>query len=125
VSGDINPKNGRAPMSNRNAQVRELFSHIRRVADLLEDIALRPLPQEVEQRPEARPPARDRTAAELPQKLAYSIKDVLELCAISRASLYVEISEGRLRIVKRGHRSLILAADLQEWMSGWSASRAR
>ncbi|KRQ09152.1 helix-turn-helix domain-containing protein [Bradyrhizobium manausense] len=110
-------------MRNRDAQVRELFSHIRRFVDILEDIALRPLPQEVEQRPEARPPAQDRPVPELPQKLAYSIKEVLELCAISRASLYVEIGKGRLRVVKRGHRSLILAADLQEWMSKWSALR--
>jgi len=109
-------------MHNRDAQVRELFNHVRQTVDLLEDIMLWPLLREVQQNQETRPSPPP--APELPQKMAYSIKEVLELCAISRASLYAEIGKGRLRIVKRGHRSLILAADLQEWVSRWPASRS-
>ncbi|WP_316233758.1 hypothetical protein [Bradyrhizobium sp. SZCCHNPS2010] len=111
-------------MRNRDALVRELFNHVQQAIDLLEDIMLRPLPQEIQQKQEARPSAANRPAPELPQKMAYSIREVLELCAISRASLYIEIGKGLLRIVKRGHRSLILAADLQEWISRWSAPRS-
>jgi excisionase family DNA binding protein len=58
----------------------------------------------------------------MPQKLAYSIKEVRELIAISNSSIYKEIGEGRLRAVKRGNRTMILAADLQDWMSRWPVS---
>ena len=113
-------------MHSTDARERELFHHMRRVVDLLEDIGLRPLPPQADakQNPETKPSAADRPGAALPQKMAYSIKEVIQLCAISRSSLYCEIGEGRLRTVKRGHRSLVLAADLQKWLSSLPASRS-
>lgn len=104
-------------MRNRDAQVRELFDHVRKAVDLLEDIMLRPLSQEVQQKREAGPPNTERSPLELPKKMAYSIKEITALCAVSRSLIYREISEGRLRIVKLGKRSLVLAADLEAWMT--------
>jgi excisionase family DNA binding protein len=50
--------------------------------------------------------------------LALSIADVGKLAGIGRTRLYGEISAGRLRIVKVGRRSLILADDLRRWLNG-------
>jgi hypothetical protein len=80
-------------MRNRDAQVRELFNHVRQAVDLLEDIMLCAPLREVQQNQETRPSPLP--APELPRKMAYSIKEVLELCAISRASLYAEIGQGK------------------------------
>jgi hypothetical protein len=55
---------------------------------------------------------------------AYSIKEVRELIAISNSSICKEIGVGRLRTVKCGNRTMILAADLQDWVSRWPASRS-
>ncbi|WP_370988811.1 helix-turn-helix domain-containing protein [Bradyrhizobium sp. DN5] len=62
-------------------------------------------------------------APAIPDKLAYSIRKVIKLAHVSRSMLYREISEARLRAVKRGNRTLILAADLLDWIARWPKSR--
>ena len=49
-------------------------------------------------------------------KLAYTILDVCRTASIGRTRLYSEISEGRLRAVKVGRRTLIRAEDLDTWL---------
>ena len=102
-------------MSSIDPSVRELFTHVRRVVDIVETLMLRsstaPVPQHQPRQPEPLP-----SPPSIPQKLAYSVKEVRELIAISHSSIYREIGEGRLRTVKRGHRTMILASDLHDWV---------
>jgi excisionase family DNA binding protein len=49
--------------------------------------------------------------------IAYSIKDACEVLGTGRTSIYEEISTGRLRAVKRGRRTLILADDLRKYVA--------
>jgi excisionase family DNA binding protein len=110
-------------MSSVDPRVRELFTHVRRVVDIIEELMLRPHAAPVQQnRPEARQLPPSPSPPTIPPKLAYSIKEVRELIAISHSSIYREIGEGRLRAVKRGNRTMILAADLQDWVSRWPVS---
>lgn len=111
-------------MSSVEPRVRELFVHLRRAMDVIEELILRSAPSPVQQsRPETRQARPPQEPPLMPHKLAYSIKEVRELIAISNSSIYKEIGEGRLRAVKRGNRTMILAADLKDWMGRWPASR--
>ena len=49
-------------------------------------------------------------------KRAYSIPEVCRTASIGRTRLYSEISEGRLRAVKVGRRTLIRTEDLDTWL---------
>jgi excisionase family DNA binding protein len=49
-------------------------------------------------------------------KLAYAIADLPELVSLGRSHLYEEIRAGRLRTVKAGRRTLVLAEDLRAWL---------
>ena len=101
-------------MRNTDPRVHDLFNHVRQAVNILEDLLLRPLPTaEQPQRVETRSTSRDPSAPAMPQKLAYSIKEVHELVGVSRSMVYREIGEGKLRAVKRGHRTLILAPMLK------------
>jgi excisionase family DNA binding protein len=49
-------------------------------------------------------------------KLAYSIAELPELISLGRSQIYEEIRAGRLRTVKSGRRTLVLAEDLRSWL---------
>jgi excisionase family DNA binding protein len=101
--------------SSTDPRVREMFIHIRRAVDVLEELlkpSLAPVQQPEAQQAQPPPPP----SASL-ENFAYTIKEVRELIAIGNASIYKEIGEGRLRAVKRGRRTMILAADLQNWVT--------
>jgi excisionase family DNA binding protein len=49
-------------------------------------------------------------------KELFTIRDFMSRYSISRSSLYRELNAGRLRVVKRGRRSLITRADAEEWL---------
>lgn len=110
-------------MSGVDPRVRELFAHFRRALDIIEELMLEPSAAPARQnRPNSRQPPP--SPPPIPRKVAYSIKEVRELIAISNSSIYKEIGEGWLRAVKRGNRTMILDADLQDWISRWPASRS-
>jgi excisionase family DNA binding protein len=101
-------------MSSVDPRVRELFVHLHRAVDLIEELVPRlsvaSVRQGLSESREAHPsPSPQRLN---PPKLAYSIKEIRELIGISNSSIYKEIGEGRLRAVKRGNRTMILASDL-------------
>jgi excisionase family DNA binding protein len=53
--------------------------------------------------------------------LAYSIPEACAVASIGRSALYEEIKAGRLRAVKSGRRTIILARDLRSWVENLPA----
>ena len=49
--------------------------------------------------------------------LVYSITEVCALAHMSRSSFYIVVNAGELKPVKRGHRTLIPAAELARFLS--------
>jgi excisionase family DNA binding protein len=58
-------------------------------------------------------------------KLAYTLDEVAELSGHCRSSLYELINGGKLRAVKSGRRTLILADDLRSWMEAFTPVEPR
>jgi excisionase family DNA binding protein len=65
--------------------------------------------------------SRDREAAPDPEGLAYCVKDAARLIGVSRATLYVLISTGRLRTVKIRKRRLVPREALLELLAEGAA----
>jgi excisionase family DNA binding protein len=58
-------------------------------------------------------------------QLAYTVTEACIAGRTGRTSLYDEINSGKLRAVKRGRRTLILADDLRRWLEGLPAVEAK
>lgn len=111
-------------LGKSDARLGELFHHVRQAVNILEDIVANPpATAEPPSRAEQNRPQTATPTALASDKLVYSIKDVVKLANVSRTMLYKEISEGRLRAVKRGKRTLVIAADLRDWIAKWPRSR--
>ncbi len=65
-------------------------------------------------RPAATPPAA--------QTIAYSIAQLAGVIPIGRTMIYEEIRAGRLRKAKIGRRTVILADEVERWLSAHAAS---
>lgn len=113
TSRGINIEGRSTGMSGVDPRVRELFGHFRRTLDIIEELMLGQSAAPARQnRPESRQPPPP--PPPIPRKVAYSIKEVRELIAISNSSIYKEIGEGRLRAVKRGNRTMTTPAESVE-----------
>jgi excisionase family DNA binding protein len=49
-------------------------------------------------------------------KFAYAIADLPKIVSLGRSFIYEEIRAGKLRTVKAGRRTLVLADDLKSWL---------
>lgn len=58
------------------------------------------------------------------EPLAYTVQTAAVVSDTSRTILYEEMKSGKLRAVKRGSRTLILAEDLQAWLHSLPAAYA-
>ena len=50
-------------------------------------------------------------------QIAHSVMGAARRAGVGRSTIYEEISQERLRAVKRGRRTLILAHDLRRWLA--------
>lgn len=50
------------------------------------------------------------------EKLAFTIPEAVEVSGQSRTGIYAAIKSGDLIARKRGFRTIILAADLKQWL---------
>lgn len=51
-------------------------------------------------------------------KLSYSIAEIVRLTGLARSSIYRAINAGPLRARKCGRRTIVLASDLQTFLTG-------
>lgn len=115
----------RRQMKDRDARIPELFVHVRALVDLVEQIWRYPfMPPQAKDEPKPKTVlASESRQINLPMidkpKLAYTIREVRGLIGISHTSIYNDIRKGKLRSVKYGKKTLIMAADLQAWLASW------
>lgn len=116
----------RAQMKHRDARIFELCGHLRAAIDIFEQIASVPFQREEEQ--PIMPPAPPEPSTSLqtvivevpkpqPDKLAYTIKEAASALGIGRTTIYAAIRDGKIPAVKLGHRTLIPAEDIRQWMA--------
>ena len=51
------------------------------------------------------------------EKELLTVSDFVDRYSISRTQLYREVTMQRLRLTKRGHRSMITRADAEAWLA--------
>jgi excisionase family DNA binding protein len=109
-----------AQMKNSDPRIIEFFRHVRGAIDVLEQFVM-------DAKEEILPIKSEKANSEAESKkmdggkLAYSIKEASHKTGLGRTSLYQAIKSKRLRAVKHGMRTFILAKDLQAWMDSWPA----
>jgi excisionase family DNA binding protein len=57
--------------------------------------------------------------------LVHSIPEACSMARTGRTSMYEEIKKGKLRAIKRGRRTLILAEDLRRWLETLPSIKTR
>jgi excisionase family DNA binding protein len=74
-----------------------------------------------------RPAHRAKTAASrrketisITDRFAFTIDEAAQLSSLSRSALYIAVKGGRLRLTKKGRRSLVLRDDLLAYLRGES-----
>jgi excisionase family DNA binding protein len=58
----------------------------------------------------------DRTAE--PERLAFSVNELIKAVGIARRTLYAEVNSGRLKVTKLGKRSLFRRENVVAWLDG-------
>jgi excisionase family DNA binding protein len=56
-----------------------------------------------------------------PDRVAFSIDEVMEIANSSRSTIYNAISDGALQAHKNGRRTVILRGALEKWIATWPA----
>jgi excisionase family DNA binding protein len=56
------------------------------------------------------------------EKLAYAVDEINEVVPLGRTKTFSEIAAGRLKAHKIGRRTVILAADLHQYLAGLPAA---
>lgn len=51
------------------------------------------------------------------EPVAYRVSEFCQVYVISKASFYREVQAGRLRILKRGRRSLVERSEAEQWFA--------
>jgi hypothetical protein len=111
-------------MKRGDPRVSELFSHLRRALDLLEDMARHPHQQsEPTPPPPVPPPAPIQQAqvAPSPTPMLVSIKDARKLIGVSHTRIYNLINEGALETILIGRRRMVRYGSLQK-LSGYKGA---
>jgi excisionase family DNA binding protein len=109
-------------MKHVDSPMGELFRHLRRAIDVLEQIALHPYLSSASERPPRKlPDSSPAPPTSSFEKRAYTIKEVGALTGVSRTMIYHAIKIKELRAVKCGHKTMIRAQDLQAWIDAWRA----
>lgn len=106
-------------MNATDPRVQKLFRHVRAAVDVLEEIVLSNSCQfanSIARPAQDESRTKDPDASWRPEKLAYTVKEVQELVGMSRSSIYIALADQRLRAVKSGKKTLVLAKDLQAWL---------
>lgn len=49
--------------------------------------------------------------------MAYSVSDVVEMVGIGRTKFYELVKSGQIKTRKVGNRTIVLATDLEAWLS--------
>lgn len=57
--------------------------------------------------------------------LAFSVTEAARRAGVGRTLIYETINRGELRVKKLGRRSLVLADDLQRWLSGLPEAKSK
>lgn len=68
-----------------------------------------------------RAPSRPYDGETMTLPLAYSIAETCVVARCSRTTVYEQIHSGKLRAVKRGRRTIVLADDLRAWLDALPA----
>jgi predicted DNA-binding transcriptional regulator AlpA len=55
--------------------------------------------------------------ARLPEKLAYSVRELVEATGVSRSAIYLEIKSRRLLTLKVGKRRIIIKEQAVAWLN--------
>jgi len=111
------------PLNPANPTLIDFFRHARAAIDALEKFVSEETAgrqkAELSRVKPATPTVQPVSAKADDARLAYTIKEACRKIGISRSTLYQAMSSKRLRAVKSGRRTLILATDLQRWMDSW------
>src|SRR6201987_3451456 len=98
VRGDFQ----RLQMKHVDSRMGELFRHLRRAVDVLEQITLHPYLSSASERPPRKMPE---SSAAPPTSSFDTIKEVGTLTGVSRTMIYHAIKIKELRAVKCGHKT--------------------
>lgn len=110
----------RRQMKRGDPRIREVFSHLREILNLLENIANHPY-QPLEREPEsarAPVPTPPPSAPQPSAPLLVSIKEARRLIGVSNTRIYQLINDGSLETVRLGARRLIRYGSLQNLAGG-------